>query len=92
MIFKLTRKNQKNYDEYRGFVVRAGSEKEAREFASRRVMSTVLEYLKYSVSLEKEYPYEYEHCMCWLDPEKVVCEAVFPEGETEVILEDFRHG
>jgi len=35
MLFKLTRKGETDWDEYRGFVVRAKNEYEARELASK---------------------------------------------------------
>jgi len=77
MIYLLERIGSTPYDDFAGMVVRADSPTLARATAR----GTALPRLQNT-----------EEADVWLDPERTICIAVNPEGEEDVILEDFNAG
>jgi hypothetical protein len=67
-----------NYDTAHGFVVRANSEREARDIARR-------------AHLEEATICHYQ-ADGWLDPEKSTCEPISHDGEPGVVLMDWSEG
>lgn len=66
------------YDTHAGFVIRAKTEKDAREIAHGR------SYWNENMDHPNEAP--------WLDPDYTTCNELKQSGEPGVILSDFRAG
>ena len=77
MLFLLERIGETDYDEANVFVIRAKTEKEAREMC---VQSRSMDDLLFSKEPE------------WLDPLLTTCKVLKSTGKSEVICEDFKGG
>lgn len=78
-IYLLKRLSDCPYDEYRGFVVRAGSEKEAREIVVVKIK-------------ENMDVWHHEETDIWLDNKESSCVFLDQDGDSMVVLADFKAG